>query len=61
MVSGWTIPGTYSLFGRTTVLGLATPRAVASAASKNLSSAVHMKGLFTTVVPCRAACFRYVR
>jgi len=41
-----------------TVLGLATPSRVASDASRNLSSAVHMNGLFTTVQPCSAACFR---
>ena len=41
--------------------GCATPSFVASDASKNLSSAVHMNGLLTTVAPCSTACLRYVR
>src|SRR5438093_1475527 len=44
----------YSLFGSTIVLGLATPSRVASVAPKNLSSALHMKGLLMTVTRWRA-------
>jgi hypothetical protein len=55
--SSWTIPGTYSLCGSTTVFGCAIP-SFASEAPKNLSSADHMKGLLTTVTPCSTACFR---
>jgi len=51
----------YSLFGSTTVFGLATPSLVASVAPKNLSSALHMKGLLTTATPWSTACFKYVR
>ena len=39
-------------------IGLATPNCVASEASKNLSSAVHMKGLLMTVTPCSTALLR---
>ena len=47
------MPGTYSLFGQDHRLaGCATPSCVASVAPKNLSSAVHMNGLLTTVAPC---------
>src|SRR5919106_386069 len=46
-----TMPGMYDLLGSATVLGDATPNRVASAAPKNLSSALHMKGLLTTVAP----------
>jgi hypothetical protein len=60
-LSSWWIPSTYSRCGRTTVFGLAIPSLVASEAPKNLSSAVHMKGLFTTVTPFSTACFRKVR
>ncbi len=51
----------YSLFGSTTVFGLAMPRVVASVAPKNLSSALHMNGLLTTVTPRSTACLRTVR
>ena len=55
------MPGTYSLFGSTTVFGLTTPSFVISDAPKNLSSADHMNGLLMTVVPCSTACLRIVR
>jgi hypothetical protein len=55
------MPGTYSLLGSATVRGLATPSFVASDAPKNLSSAVHMNGLLTTVAPLIAACLSHVR
>src|SRR5690242_6472507 len=46
------MPGTYDLLGSASVFGLATPTRVARVAPKNLSSADHMKGLFTTVTLC---------
>ena len=60
-LSGWTMPGTYSLFGRTTVRGTATPSFRASVHSKNFSSASHQKGSFTTIVPRIDALLRCAR
>src|SRR5687768_7641420 len=60
-LSSCLMPGTYCLLGRTTVFGLATPSFETSDAPKNLSSAVHMNGLLTTVVPASTACLRYER
>ena len=55
------MPGTYDLFGSATVLGDATPSFVARAAPKNLSSALHMNGLLTTVTPSSSAFLSQVR
>ena len=55
------IPATYSRLGNTTVFGDTSPSEVASVAPKNLSSALHMNGLFTTVTPRSVACFIQAR
>src|SRR5678816_653052 len=60
-LSSCLMPGTYCLFGSTTVFGLATPSFDTSDAPKNLSSAVHMNGLLMTVEPASTACLRYER
>src|SRR5512144_270523 len=49
------------LCGRRTVRGTATPAALATRLSKNLSSADHQIGLFTIFTPDAAAHFRKVR
>ena len=53
------MPGGWCLWGRSTVLGIATPSLVPSAKLKNLSSALHQKGLLMMIRdPERAAFFR---
>ena len=44
--------------GRITVLGNGTPSVSANALLKNLSSALHQKGLLITLVPVKAAFFK---
>ncbi|MNF07651.1 hypothetical protein D3C80_2078780 [compost metagenome] len=44
--------------GRITVLGNGTPSVSAKALLKNLSSALHQKGLLITLVPVNAAFFK---
>ena len=47
--------------GRRTVFGTATPTPFATTLLKNLSSAVHQNGLFTTTVPSATAFLRIAR
>ena len=49
------------LDGRITVFGTATPTRRARTLLKNLSSADHQKGLFTTIVPSATAFLRIAR
>ena len=52
------VPGGWCLWGRSTVLGIATPSLVPRAKLKNLSSALHQKGLLMMIDPERAAFLR---
>src|SRR4029453_1111217 len=49
------------LDGSSTVFGTATPTLSATTLLKNLSSADHQKGSFTTIVPSKASFFRTAR
>ena len=52
------VPGGWCLCGSSTVLGMATPSLVPSAKLKNLSSALHQKGLLMMIDPESAAFLR---